>query len=65
MPTPKFERQNSRRQPTSDDTGSVRVTVILYEGSSNKKGNITRSLTVDKAKVSDVFAAIEQALFSG
>jgi hypothetical protein len=62
----KFEPQKARRN-TSDDTGTVRVSVVLFtpteKGHRPKKGNIVRSFSVKNAEVSAVAETISKALF--
>lgn len=62
-----FKRSTRSRsgQPRMDETGTVQVRVILLGPSKNaaQKGNVTKALSVSDAKVSEVFAAIERALF--
>ena len=51
-------------QNHNDDEGTIRVRVLLcdYE-STSRPGNITKSMTVRGARVSEVFEALEKALF--
>lgn len=63
----KFERAEHISGKTSDTTGKIFVRVILLGNERHrtaaKKGNISRVVTIHNAKVSDVFEAIEKALF--
>lgn len=63
----KFQRAGSgSAKNKSDHRGSVAVSVnlrALNGATGYLKGNIGRALTVKGAKVSEVFAAIERALF--
>lgn len=47
----------------SDEEGSVRVIVQLFRDSKYVTGNISRTVTVANARVSEVAAAVEEALF--
>jgi len=47
----------------SDEEGSVRVIVSLFRDSKYVTGNICRTVTVANARVSEVAAAVEEALF--
>ena len=61
----RFERAPGTRKPGTDDgTGRVNIQIrLVTRGQKMVHGNINRSVTLANAKVSDVFAAIEQALF--
>jgi hypothetical protein len=62
----KFTRAKRRKLPryaTSDKRGQVQVRVVRAYASNPVKGNITRTVTIKDAKVSEVFAAIERGLF--
>ena len=61
----KFKRSNrSVKEKVEDGIGDVNVRVVLVaKNRSVVKGNITRQFTITAAKVSDVFKAIEKALF--
>ncbi len=63
----KFERVARRGAESHDDMGRVFVRVVLLENeqarTAAKKGNISRVVTINNAKVGDVFKAIEKALF--
>ena len=64
----KFERRRrtvDNRMNTDDSKGIVRVTVFRANGGAHVKGNITRSVSLDNVKVSEVFSAIEDALLEG
>jgi hypothetical protein len=47
-------KRGAPRTNTSDKTGNVRIVVTLP----SVEGNITRSLTVESAKVSEVYRAL-------
>jgi hypothetical protein len=63
----KFKRAwAGRRESDMDVIGNVRVQVWLVDPANSHgalKSNLRRSMTVSQAKVSDVVAAIEKALF--
>lgn len=63
----KFVRAGRGSVNKSDLEGRVNVTIRLLDpsGANSKplKGNLSKSLTIDKTKVSEVFEAIEKALF--
>ncbi len=61
----KFQRPILSRtgRNVKDEAGSVRITLILQAGSRVVRGNITRTISVRNAKISEVAAAIEKALF--
>lgn len=72
MTSPAFERPRRAHRSTKntrDARGSIKVLVVLSNtkggGLAPVKGNIVRSLTVARSTVSDVFQAIERALFPG
>ena len=46
-----------------DERGRVVVTIVLRDRQTNVKGNITRTFTVPEARVSEVAAFVERALF--
>lgn len=52
-----------RRTEKPDATGSVGITIALRSGGKHVTGNRTRYFTVPNARVSEVAAAIERALF--
>ena len=58
-------KSNSRN--TNDDVGNIQVRVLLIgprgSGRGSVKGNITRSFTVNKSKVSIVDAELKKCLF--
>lgn len=63
--TPPFK---CRHRNTADEVGRIRVQVTLLRPdaphmSSAKKGNICRSSVVYNARVSEVFAVVDKALF--
>lgn len=47
----------------TDLSGTVNIAVSLRDGATNTKGNVSRSFTVAGARVSEVAACIERALF--
>ena len=59
----KFERPRPRNE--ADDIGRIIVQVTLRSTKNrvHTKGNMIRSTTIANARVSEVFAAIEKALF--
>lgn len=62
----KFQRDgHHQRQTQTDLRGRVSVLVRLYDPSKRAylKGNLTRTISVKDATVSEVVAAVEQALF--
>lgn len=61
----KFQRSLRHQGPRTDYEGTVVVQAYLRSptGRGALKGNLTRALTVYNAKVSEVFDAIEKALF--
>lgn len=62
-----FQRSNRKRpaRNRTDDVGTVAVIVILRDQHSynHKRGNITRQMSVASARVSEVAAHVEKALF--
>lgn len=57
------QKLKNHRKNTEDAVGPVRIAVFMSDGhGGHKKGNITRSTTLDNTSVSDVFSAIEDAL---
>ncbi|MDA1053549.1 MAG: hypothetical protein O3C40_24130 [Planctomycetota bacterium] len=60
-----ISKYGAKRTNRKDASGTVRIQVMLVaSGERNTKaGNITRSIRVKKAKVSEVLTAIERALF--
>ena len=59
----KFKRGSEKKSDRKDETGKVVVFVALRDGQKYRKGNVSRTITVHDAKVSEVSNAIEQALF--
>ena len=57
---PLFQRAQ-RRKNTSDEAGSVSVTVVLLDerDHKHKRGNITRSFLIQDTRVSHVAAVLE------
>jgi len=57
----KFKKLPGRSRGTKDESGKVRVAIMrVGEGS---EGNITGSISIEVAKVSEVIKLIETALF--
>ena len=54
----------SRRKNEADERGAVCVTIILLDPVKrrHKRGNITRSMTIENTKVSEVAVVLEQVL---
>ena len=54
----------SRRKNEADERGDVCVTVVLLDPVKrrHKKGNITRSFTIERTTVSEVAVVLEQVL---
>lgn len=46
-----------------DETGTVVVSVCLKQGGKIVKGNLTKSVSIKNARVSDVFGDIHKCLF--
>lgn len=63
--TPKFQRAGrASAKSYKDEAGDVVVRINLMKaGAVYAKGNLMKSLRVGNARVSEVFAAIERALF--
>lgn len=62
----KFKRATKGASSTVDEQGKIQVKIFkLTPGHNSKphKGNMQKSFTLVEAKVGDVFAAIEKALF--
>jgi hypothetical protein len=59
----KFVRGGYGSNHKKDDKGTVCVKIYLVKGSTPVKGNKSRSVTIKDVTVSEVMAAIEQALF--
>jgi hypothetical protein len=55
-----FERLKAK---SVDGIGKVRISICLMNNQKVIKGNITKSFTIKNAKVLEVAAAIEAALF--
>ena len=51
------------QRASGDEAGRVVVAIQLRDGQGNTKGNMSRAITVRDAKVSEVAAVIEHALF--
>lgn len=62
----KYERVRAGgRRNQTDAPGKIQVKVIrIDDDGRSTKGNICRTMTIAKARVSEVFADIERALFS-
>ena len=45
-----------------DDVGKIQITIILKEGQTNKKGNLTKTITLQEGRVSEVYEDIINAL---
>lgn len=60
-----FKRARTGRPPTAtvDGVGSVVVRIERREKAGFVKGNVTKAFTIKEAKVSDVAARVEKALF--
>jgi hypothetical protein len=61
----KFTQGGRSRNNTTDAKGSVRIQVILLNerGTHATKGNITKTIRIEGAKVSDVHATLLNHLF--
>ena len=55
--------KRSRNKNTKDKRGVIRVRVTLCGNDEDHIGNISKGLSIESAKVSEVVKAIEQALF--
>lgn len=65
MSAKRFQRAKSHSHKVSTDVrGTVVVKCFLYKGPTVLKGNRVTSLRVADAKVTEVHAAIERALFN-
>jgi hypothetical protein len=51
-------KRGAPRTNTSDKTGSVRIVITMP----SNEGNISRSLTIADAKVSEVYKALQETL---
>ena len=63
----KFKRTGlTPKKDMKDERGNVKIQVMLVSSGNNGrqpvKGNISKSVTLSAAKVSEVFAAIENAI---
>ena len=63
QPTPKFQRAEVGAARVRDEVGRIRVYIARADAATTGKGNITRTIVVESAKVSDVLDAINAALF--
>jgi hypothetical protein len=61
---PKFERAQVGASRTLDETSRIRIYVSRCDAATAGKENITRSIVVESAKVSEVVDAINAALFT-
>ncbi len=61
--TKKFNRAVKDVSEKTDKEGKVIVFIAMRNGQKYLKGNITKTITVHDAKVSEVFEAIDEALF--
>lgn len=60
----KFTRATRMTRNQDDGTGLIRIQVMLmHNGQRSKIGNVTRTIRVRDAKVTEVAEAIEKALF--
>ena len=66
----KFKRIYRELKGAKNEPGRIQVKIILLDEDKGRrycpqKGNITRQVLLDHARVSDVYDAIEEALFAG
>ena len=59
-----FTRAAVGASRVKDDTARIRIYIARADAATNGKENITRSIVVESAKVSEVEAAINEALFA-
>lgn len=62
----KFKRGGIPKENKTDLTGRIRIQVTLWNkgtGSGHTKGNISKSLTILDAKVSEVYESLVDHLF--
>ena len=62
---PRFTRSFREPRNTKDDRGKIAIRILLVGGKGNthKKGNITRTLAIKDATVSEVQRLLERILF--